>query len=204
MEKLTPRVVPILAMIRRDWKNPPNLVTAARMIGALGLPPLITSRSTSKKVAGLTLFSALVITDKLDGWMAKEIYGSTDLGKMLDPIVDKELILLTMLPALKETRRRGDHQLANVMLATLAVIGVREVSVTLIKLRAQRRTGQVDSAIQSSRMSMMAECAALGSLLVPIHTPLVRKGKFALLAVSAGVSLYSGWDYHRKYRDSSS
>lgn len=196
--------LPFLAMIRRDWKNLPNLLTATRMVGALALPALITHRSTKKKVAGLVLFTTLVTTDHLDGWLAKKVYGSTDLGKMLDPIADKEIILITLASALADARRQKDRQLTKVLLAALAVIGTREVTVACVKLRAQHETGAIDSAIQSSRVSMIVEASALGALLVPLNTPLVRKGKVAMLVISAAASVYSGWDYYRKYRSLSS
>jgi len=59
--------IPFGDMVRRDWKNPPNIVTAIRMVGTLGLPPLVLSRSRKLRLAGFILFTLLAATDKLDG-----------------------------------------------------------------------------------------------------------------------------------------
>lgn len=188
------------AIIRRDWKNPPNLVTAARMIGALGLPPLITSRTPRTRLAGLGLFAVLAATDKLDGWMAKKVYGSTELGKMLDPAVDKELIVITLASLLADARQRNDHGMTSALSVALPILLTREASVAHLKFDAQRRNNTVESALESGRVSMVVQSIAVGGLLWPSTTVTARKGKIALLAVAVGASLYSWGDYLRRYR----
>ena len=196
---LAPSAPSFGAMVRRDWKNPPNLVTAIRMVGTLGLPPLVASPVHKKKVAGVILFAVLAATDKLDGWMAKKIYHSTDLGKMLDPLVDKELIVVTLLSLLADAKRRKDVVMAAVLTVATAVLLVREVAVARLKLDAQRRDQKVESAIQSGRVSMVLQSVATGALLMPSNSPAVRKGKFALLAAAVGASMYSWREYYKLY-----
>lgn len=195
----TPQKRSLLAMVRRDWKNPPNLVTAARMVGALALPPLITG-SQRQKGAGVGLFALLAATDKLDGWMAKNRYGSTELGKILDPAVDKELIGVSLASALADARKQKNTPLFFGILSTIAVLAVREPAVAKIKLDAQRADSVVESALQSGRVSMVAQSVAVGALLIPSQSPVVRAAKLGLLAAAVGTSLYSWWDYRRTYR----
>ena len=187
------------AMVRRDWKNPPNLVTALRMVGAFGLPPLVMGHTQKKKVAGLISFVVLAATDKLDGWMAKNIYGSTDLGKILDPIVDKELIAVTLFSLLADAKRKKDTVMVASLVTATSVIFVREMAVAHLKLKSQQRDQQVESAIQSGRVSMVLQSVAAGALLIPVNSPTVRKVKFSLLAAAVGASLYSWREYHQKY-----
>jgi len=191
--------LPFGAMVRRDWKNPPNIVTAIRMVGTFGLPPLIMSRRNKLRSSALPFFAVLAATDKLDGWMAKKIYGSTDLGKMLDPIVDKELILVTLFSLLADAKRRKDPVMMVTLIVTTSVLSVREAAVASLKLEAQRREHTVESAIQSGRVSMVLQSAATAALLVPNNSSAIRKGKFALLAAAVGASLYSWRQYHRLY-----
>lgn len=191
--------VPFGVMLRRDWKNPPNLVTAIRMVGTLGLPPLIMSSVRKKKLAGVVLFATLAGTDKLDGWMAKQLYGSTELGKMLDPLVDKELIIVTLASLLADAKRRKDYVMMSVLLVATSVLLVREVAVARLKLEAQRRDQKVESAIQSGRVSMVLQSVATGALLVPTTSPTARKGKFVLLAAAVGASMYSWREYYLRY-----
>lgn len=194
--------VPFGVMLRRDWKNPPNLVTAIRMVGTLGLPPLVMSSVRKKKLASVALFAVLAGTDKLDGWMAKQLYGSTELGKMLDPLVDKELIIVTLASLLADAKRRKDYVMMGVLLVATSVLLVREVAVARLKLEAQRRDQKVESAIQSGRVSMVLQSVATGALLVPTTSPVARKGKFALLAAAVGASMYSWREYYQRYHTS--
>lgn len=189
------------AIVRRDWNNLPNLVTAIRMVGALGLPPLIMSKNRKKQLAAFGLFATLAATDKLDGWMAKEIYGTTELGKMLDPAVDKELVVVTLFSLLADARRRKDHATTTALTLGIPILIGRELAVARIKLKAQQRDHKVESALQSGRVSMVAQSVGIGLMLVPTTSPAARKVKIALLAAAVGASLYSWRDYSRTYRD---
>lgn len=186
-------------MVRRDWKNPPNLVTAVRMMGALGLPPLVLSSSKQRRLAGVLLFAVLAGTDKLDGWMAKQVYGSTDLGKIMDPIVDKELIGVTLLGILTDAKRRRNSGTVALIAVALVILTIREFGVARIKLRATHGSGKVESAIQSGRVSMVMQSTAVGAYLIPLDTPAARRIKGVLLVASIGASLYSWLQYHRRY-----
>jgi|GEM_PF-5437155 len=187
-------------VIRRDWKNPPNIITAIRMIGILWLPSLALSRSEKRRLAAVVLFVTMASTDKLDGWLARNIYGTTTLGKLLDPVADKELLLVTLGSLIVDARRRRDTSLLRAIVGAAAVISFRELAVFAVKLHAQQRDHVVESAIQSSRITMVIQSVALASLLIPSNNKTVRRGKFVLLGVTVAASLYSGWDYYRRYR----
>jgi len=119
---------------------------------------------------------------------------------MLDPIVDKELIFITLFSLLADAKRRKDPVMLVVLLAATLVLSTREVAVGTLKLKAQRRDHTVESAIESGRVSMVLQSAATAALLIPSDSPAVRKGKFALLAVAVGASLYSWVEYYQRYR----
>lgn len=46
---------------------------------------------------GTALFAAAMLTDQVDGWLARRSGTSTDFGKILDPVADKILVLATMI-----------------------------------------------------------------------------------------------------------
>lgn len=192
--------IPLAAMIRRDWKNPPNLVTAIRFVGSLVLPFFIISTSLVLNWWGFALFVILAASDKLDGWLAKRVYGSTDLGKMLDAIVDKALIFITLMSLLASTWSSGDHAMTLAIIGATVSIGIRETVVARVKVRAQRRSNQIDSAIQSSRITMVLESVALAAQLIPIASPMMYTFKLFLLGLAVGASLLSGRDYYLQYR----
>ena len=75
--------------------NFPNFLTSIRIVIALIAPFfLIDSSMWLRIVIGVIILFA-IITDWLDGWYARKYNKITNLGKILDPIADKALILTT-------------------------------------------------------------------------------------------------------------
>jgi len=188
-----------LAIVRRDWKTIPNLITAIRLIGTLVLVPLILSPSVQHNVWAVVVFAVLAGTDKVDGWVARKYHQVTELGKLLDPAMDKWLILVTLVTLLVDALLNGELQTFYVLLIAVAIVIVREVAVVRIKKRVHDRGEETQSAIQSGRVTMTVQVVAVGVILLPINTPEARMLKLLLLVASVVMSLYSWWDYHRKY-----
>lgn len=75
--------------------NFPNILTSIRIIIALIAPfYLIHGTMWTRIIAGVFIFLA-ILTDWLDGWYARKFNKITKLGKILDPIADKVLILIS-------------------------------------------------------------------------------------------------------------
>ncbi len=75
--------------------NFPNIITSIRILVALIAPFfLIDGNLWTRIVAGIFILAA-ILTDWLDGWYARKFNKVTSLGKILDPIADKMLILIT-------------------------------------------------------------------------------------------------------------
>src|SRR5437763_16777530 len=78
--------------------NLPNGLTVARiavtpLIAALPIVPSSTARFWA-----FALFTAAATTDWVDGYLARSRKEETDLGRMLDPLADKLLLLGTFVP----------------------------------------------------------------------------------------------------------
>ncbi len=73
-----------------------NQITLLRIV-LLPLPLFLFYGGTASRVASLLILLALGLTDYLDGLLARR-YGSTPLGKLLDPIADKIFIAVTFVP----------------------------------------------------------------------------------------------------------
>jgi cardiolipin synthase len=78
---------PILAF--SEVMNLPNLVSLTRLL----LSPLMLFLEFPQAIA---LFILLALTDALDGFLARKLKQETDLGKVLDPLADKTLLLLAL------------------------------------------------------------------------------------------------------------
>ncbi|MCI4458466.1 MAG: CDP-alcohol phosphatidyltransferase family protein [Thermocrinis sp.] len=69
--------------------NLPNFLSLTRLL----LSPLMLFLKFPQAIA---LFILLAITDALDGFLARRLKQETDLGKVLDPLADKTLLLIAL------------------------------------------------------------------------------------------------------------
>jgi len=78
--------------------NLPNAIT----VGRIALTPLIAwlpfATSWSARLAAFVLFLIAAITDYWDGHLARTRNLVTDLGRLLDPLADKALLVATLVP----------------------------------------------------------------------------------------------------------
>jgi phosphatidylglycerophosphate synthase len=80
--------------------NLPNAISAARIILAplIAVLPLIASPGW--RVVAFVLYVIVAVSDYWDGWLARTRGLVTDLGKALDPLADKLLLVATFFPML--------------------------------------------------------------------------------------------------------
>ena len=78
--------------------NLPNAIT----VGRIALTPLIAwlpfTTSWSARLLAFTLFVLAAVTDYWDGHLARQHNMVTDLGRLLDPLADKLLLVATLVP----------------------------------------------------------------------------------------------------------
>ena len=78
--------------------NLPNAIT----VGRIALTPLIAwlpfTTTWSARFAAFALFTIAAVTDYWDGHLARQNNMVTDLGRLLDPLADKLLLLATLVP----------------------------------------------------------------------------------------------------------
>jgi CDP-diacylglycerol--glycerol-3-phosphate 3-phosphatidyltransferase len=77
--------------------NIPNTITFSRLIGIPFLLYGLYIPTHQAKWICLTIFLIAALTDWLDGYLARKLNQITDLGKFLDPLVDKLLVLAPLL-----------------------------------------------------------------------------------------------------------
>ncbi|AFY88554.1 MAG: CDP-diacylglycerol--glycerol-3-phosphate 3-phosphatidyltransferase [Chroococcidiopsis cubana SAG 39.79] len=77
--------------------NIPNWVTLSRLLALPLLLYLLPVPTTTARWFCLTVFLVAALTDWLDGYLARKLNAITELGKFLDPLVDKLLVLAPLL-----------------------------------------------------------------------------------------------------------
>ena len=78
--------------------NLPNAITVARIAAAPFIAVLPFVPTATARLAAFVLFIAAAVTDYWDGHLARTRNLVTDLGRMLDPLADKLLLVATFVP----------------------------------------------------------------------------------------------------------
>lgn len=137
--------------------------------------------------AALAVFILASLTDTLDGWIARRYNQVTAMGKFMDPLADKMLVLAAMCWFVQCGRMPG-WLLAAVLLREFAVSGLRLVAVERGRVIAADKSGKVKTA---STMVCLCIMLAFG----------IGWLDLVCQAVILVTTLYSGVSYFAKNRD---
>lgn len=171
--------------------NLPNKITLMRIfLLPLIVVFLIRPSFLSSALAAL-LFGFAIFTDWLDGHLARSTNQVTNLGKLLDPIADKLLIISALIPLVALNR----------VPAWIAVVLIgREVVVT--GLRAIKASqGIVIQASQLGKYKMLFQVIAIILLILNYKILFISFHFLGITAlwIAMIISLVSGVDYFLKF-----
>ncbi|MEK7298256.1 MAG: CDP-alcohol phosphatidyltransferase family protein, partial [Candidatus Margulisiibacteriota bacterium] len=111
----------------KHLKQLANLITLSRILGVSIIFWLTPYHTNLWQLWAVTFYIFVCATDYLDGWVARRLNIVTNLGKMLDPLADKILILV-FLPLL-EMGVISSFPVFLILMREFAILGVRIVSV---------------------------------------------------------------------------
>ena len=140
--------------------NVPNALSMARLILACVVFVLI---GFDQFLAAFVLFVIAASTDWVDGWWARKFNQVTQLGRMLDPFVDKIIICGTFIFLTGEY----DHGSGIAAWMTTIVVG-RELLVTALRSMIEASGGDF-SAGMAGKLKMVFQCIAVGASLITLH-----------------------------------
>lgn len=78
--------------------NLPNAITMGRIAATPLIATLVINSAWMPRLSAWVLFIAAATTDYVDGKLARDRNLVTDLGKLLDPLADKLLLVATLVP----------------------------------------------------------------------------------------------------------
>lgn len=146
--------------------NLPNIITMARILisPVIALLPFI--EGYTPKLITLGIFLLAVVSDIWDGHLARTRNLVTDLGKLLDPVADKLLLLATLIPIYAISQERQDLYGIPVwgsipLWVCLLLLG-RELAMTLFRWYAQRR-GVIIAATGSGKLKTTLQSIFIGA-----------------------------------------
>ena len=173
--------------------NLPNKLTLVRIFL---VPFIIVFLIAGERVPNYTaaaIFFAAVLTDWLDGKIARSTRQVTTLGKLLDPIADK-LLISTALISLVQVGRAPAWMVVLIVGRELAITGLRTIAAS---------QSIIIHASDFGKYKMLAEVAAVTLLILdwPPRFTLVGIPSLGLLCLWGAMllSIISGIDYFLKF-----
>ena len=157
--------------------NLPNVITVVRIAMCPVIFWLAMSPDVGARFGAFVLFTAAGLSDIWDGWLARKYDLITDLGKLLDPIADKLLLVVTLIPFYLISQRGGELDavpwIGPFPLWILIVIFGRELFITLFRSYAAKQ-GVVIAAGTAGKRKAMFQMFFIGGLL--LWYPLIEVG----------------------------
>ena len=149
------------AVARARTFNPANALTALRLV----LVPVFLyflfvgdGHETASRITAFVIFAIAIITDRIDGWLARTYDMVTEFGKLADPIADKMLIGAALI---------GLSALGDLPWWVTVVILIREVGVTLLRFALLNRG--VIPASRGGKLKTLVQAIAIGLFILPLH-----------------------------------
>jgi CDP-diacylglycerol--glycerol-3-phosphate 3-phosphatidyltransferase len=187
--------------LRTGRLNLPNLLTLARVAA---VPLIVIIMLSDTRAAGLwaaAIFGAAAVTDFIDGWLARKWGVVTVLGKFLDPLADKLIVMAALIMLIPFGRIPA--------WAVFLVLG-REIIITGLRSIASSE-GIVIDASDLGKYKTIYQMVAIPGLLLHydyywffgmrsefLHVNMHNFGMF-FFVIALALTLWSGFDYLYKF-----
>lgn len=180
--------------VGQDSLNLPNLITLGRILLIPVFVVLFIAPTEDRSISAAIIFVIAAASDLLDGYIARRTGQVTKLGKLLDPIADK-LLVLSALILLVNVDRVSALVAILVIAREVTVTGIRAIAAGEGMIIAAETTGKYKMALQVVAITMLilegTELAELGNLhlagLATLYLSLV------LGYISGGQYIWSFW-----------
>lgn len=188
------RVLEAWRDIGAESLNVPNVLTLLRILLIPVFIIVFVHPTPDQSLAAAIIFAVAAVTDMLDGYIARRTGQVTKLGKLLDPIADK-LLVLSALILLMNVERVSALVVLLIVGRELAVTGIRAIAAGEGMIIPAETTGKYKMALQVVAIILLilegTGLAALGNLhlagIVTLYLSLV------LGYISGGQYVWSFW-----------
>jgi len=176
----------------RDLLLVPNLLSISRLVfafPAIYLIAIAEGESNDLLAAGLLLLS--FISDVLDGFWARTFHCISDLGKVLDPVIDKIVVIGTSVALAFADRS------PQLPLWLLIAVVLRDLLILILARKSLREDHYLFVSSWTGKAATFVLALTLLSFLLNDYLP----GAWLqiLPVMSLGLLIFSGIDYFEKY-----
>jgi len=171
--------------------NPPNILTLSRFGMALLLGICLSIPFPGAALFALIVFILAAMTDALDGYLARTVYGCTDFGALMDPLADKVLTAAAFI---------GFIELGVMPAWMVTLILAREFMVTGLRLLAADKGRVLATGVWGKHKTIWQMIFIIAVLFAGVFHGLEKWGLaiwWGGLFVTA-LSVWSGWHYFQQ------
>ncbi len=165
--------------------NLPTWITVSRLLGVPLLLVLLQDPTATQRWWAAGIFLVAAGTDWLDGYLARRLNQVTDLGKFLDPLVDKLLVLAPLLLLI---------ELEQVPAWGVFLIVAREITISGWRVNPAMQGGTVPGANLWGKAKTVVQIAAIALLIAPLP-PVWDLPAQILFWLAVALTLISGGIY---------
>lgn len=185
--------------IREDAFNLPNLLTMLRVFMIPLVLWLLEDGRPIMNFWAAIVYSLAAITDFLDGWLARKRGLISVLGKFLDPLADKLLVMATLV-YMSEMGRVPNWATIIILARELSVTSLRTIAMSEGVVIAASQGGKEKTALQMVAILMLivhhTYIIDFGFAAVPIH---MHDIGIVLLYASVVFAVTSGGEYMKLF-----
>jgi len=148
------RVLEMWRAVGQESLNLPNVITLFRILLIPVFIILFITPTEDRSLSAAVIFVVAAVTDLLDGYVARRTGQITRLGKLLDPIADK-LLVLSALILLVNVDRVSALVAILVIAREVAVTGIRAIAAGEGMIISAETTGKYKMALQVVAITML-------------------------------------------------
>lgn len=148
------RVVEAWRSVGQESLNLPNFITLVRILLIPVFVLLFFTPTADRSLSAAVVFVVAAITDLLDGYIARRTGQVTKLGKLLDPVADKLLVLSALILLLNIDRVSALAAIL-VIAREVAVSGIRAIAAGEGMIIAAETTGKYKMALQVVAITLL-------------------------------------------------
>ncbi|UJR80916.1 CDP-diacylglycerol--glycerol-3-phosphate 3-phosphatidyltransferase [Sandaracinus amylolyticus] len=187
--------------IREDALNLPNLLTMLRIVLIPAVLWLITEGTPEGNFWAAIVYSVSAITDFVDGYLARRMKLVSVLGKFLDPLADKLLVMGTLV-AMTAIGRVPAWAVILIVARELSITSLRVIAMSEGVTIAAGQGGKEKAALQMVAILMLIlhQAFAVDFFFFQIHADFHEIG-LALLYLSVFFALTSAGEYVKIFVD---
>ena len=166
--------------------NLPTWITVIRLLGVPALLITMQSLDDRDRWISVVIFLVAAGTDWLDGYLARRLDQVTELGKFLDPLVDKLLVFAPLLMLIEWQA---------IPAWGVFIIVAREITIAGWRVNPQlRQQSGISGANLWGKLKTVSQVAAIAALIAPLPVEL-QLGAIGLFWLAVGFTVFSGVIY---------